>query len=193
MLIDKLGSKQSVLFFASLEMIGLSIASLTANESLLNFRLFLIGWAIFGMGVVGTLIWYSSINSVFFFYNHNAMSMALLVCFTAFGTSLADILVPFIYKGNPSLTDVIMVSIYVQIGAFVCVLLINRTERLSTIKRNNLRYIRIATKKYTEARRKGRFRRSEAGSDPVSDVSIRSFINENSQYFLQLRRIIFYP
>lgn len=112
MLIDKLGSKRSVLFFASLVMIGLLIAALAANESLLNFRLFLVGWAIFGMGEVGTLIWYSSINSIFFFYTHNAMSMALLVCFTAFGTSMADIIVPYLYKRNPSLTDVIMMGIY---------------------------------------------------------------------------------
>lgn len=70
--------------------------------------------------------------------------------------------------------------------------MINRTERQTTIKRNHLRYIRIATQKYTEARRKGRFR-SDMGSDNVSDVTIRSFINDNSEYFLQLRRIIFYP
>ena len=73
------------------------IAALASNENMLNFKLFLVGWAIFGMGVVGTMIWYSTINSVFFFYSNNAMSMALLVCFTAFGTSLADILVPSIY------------------------------------------------------------------------------------------------
>ena len=78
-------------------MIGLMIAALASNESMLKFKLFLVGWAIFGMGVVGTMIWYSTINSVFFFYTNNAMSMALLVCFTAFGTSLADILVPGIY------------------------------------------------------------------------------------------------
>lgn len=98
MLIDLRGSKQSVIFFATLQMIGLMIAALACNENLLNFKLFLVGWVIFGMGVVGTMIWYSSINSVFFFYENNAMSMALLVCFTAFGNSLADILVPLIYN-----------------------------------------------------------------------------------------------
>lgn len=164
MLIDKLGSKRSIVFFASLVIIGLFIAALAADQSLLNFRLFLIGWAIFGMGEVGTLIWYSSINSVFFFYHGNAMSMALLVCFTAFGTSMADIIVPYIYTRSPSLSDVIMIGIYMQVGAFICIILINRTERRSTFKRKNLRYIRIAKKKYTEAHNKGRLR-SKMSSD----------------------------
>ena len=120
---------------------------LAMHESLLNFRLFIAGRAIFGMGMAGTLIWYSSINNVFFFYTNNAMSMAILVCFSAFGATLTGIVLPILYAKSYSISRTLMVPIYAQLLALLCVFGINKIETLSTKRRNNLRYIRMASRK----------------------------------------------
>jgi hypothetical protein len=99
------------------------------------------------MGMIGTLIWYTTINQVFFFYNHNAMSMAMLVCFQAFGTSLTNVVEPYLYKQKQDFGKTLMMPIYVQLFALLCIVVINKIDRMSTIKRNNLRYIRLVTHK----------------------------------------------
>lgn len=113
MLIDRVGNKKSNLFFATLQILGLVVSMLAMHDSLLNFNLFITGRVIFGMGMAGTLIWYSSINSVFFFYTNNAMSMAILVCFSAFGATLTGLVLPVFYTETYSVSQTLMVPIYV--------------------------------------------------------------------------------
>lgn len=91
---------------------GLTISLLAMMNQILSYKLFVIGRIIFGTGMVGTLIWYSCINTIFFFYDNNAMSMAILVCFTAFGETVANLVLPLLYEQGTSISDTMMVPIY---------------------------------------------------------------------------------
>ena len=82
------------------------------------------------------------------------MSMAILVCFSAFGCCLANVLIPMFYRKTSSFSKTISIPILFELLSLVSILSINHIERLSTTQRKNLRYIRIVTRKVDEATKK---------------------------------------
>jgi len=192
LLLDKIGSRKSNILFISLQFIGLSVSALATSANFLDFQLFLIGQSVFGMGNVGTMIWFTTVNSVFFYFDHNATSMAVLVWFTAIGDCLANNLMPVFYKSSGSICYSMLFPIMFQIISLVAIIVINRIEKLSATKRKGLRYARVVTRKVDEVTSKLNLV-LKGRNESESQSNMSSFINQNGMYFAKLRKIVQHP
>ena len=85
LLLDKVGSRFSISFFTTLSISGLSLFAYSTSSEDPNFRNFLVGRALFGMGYVGQIIWFSAVTSQWFYYKEAGIVMASLLAFGFFG------------------------------------------------------------------------------------------------------------
>ena len=80
-MIDRVGNRFSISFFTVLSIIGLSIFCYGSDQNNPNFTLFLIGRGLFGMGWIGTIIWFSAMSSVWFHYCDMSLAASACLCF----------------------------------------------------------------------------------------------------------------
>ena len=85
-LLDKTGTRFSLSFFTTLSISGLSLfAYSTQDADEPSFGYFLFGRAMFSMGYIGQVMWFSTITSEWFHYREYGVVMVLLLIFGSFG------------------------------------------------------------------------------------------------------------
>jgi nitrate/nitrite transporter NarK len=151
--IDRAGPRFAISLFTLLCIIGLSIFASSSNMTDDNFKMFLVGRAIFGMGAVGQFIWFSTITSIWFYYNNMALAMAAGLCFATFGSLVADVLAPHVYRSSQTLSQALWLSVYIYAFSLVIVIAVNRLEKRNSANRKQIRYVRIATEKLSRRAR----------------------------------------
>ena len=112
-----------------------------------QYTYFLVGRALFGMGYIGQLIWFSTVASQWFYYNEIGVAMSLLLAFSYFGQLVADIITPIEYRRARLLSQPLWLAVYLYTAAFILVIIFNKLESYTSKK--YFKFITMRSEKVT--------------------------------------------
>jgi len=129
-LLDKIGSRKSLLLFTVCVLIGQGVVTIGGYGN--NFGVMLVGRMLFGMGSESMYVGQSSIVTEWFINFELPFAISLIACFPLCGSLLNGAISPAIYAAHPSdfgLPN--LVGEFLCVASFIMVLAIMYIDRMA--------------------------------------------------------------
>jgi nitrate/nitrite transporter NarK len=103
--------------------------------------------------------------SVWFFYGEISFATAISGCFGKLGSVTTDIVTPLVFRGTESISWTFWIAVFVNVGAFLFILVLNLIDKVNEKRRKEIRYIR-KTKQLVDKINSSFSVRSKSGNYP---------------------------